>query len=780
MTSVCIGVHVYEDPLRLRATLESLSANTSTPYSLILLPDGPDRATANELTRLSHFPQSPSQQAVGAAASFNRLASNSDAEVVILLESGSVVGRSWLDGILSALGADSSHGIAGPSTNHCWNEQCLAQGGVSVNPATATLADVNRVADSIRQRFGSATRYLEPLHSLADFCYAVRHDVIQCLGAADEAYGLGPCWEMDYNIRAARAGFRGVWACGSYVHRAAFGRRRAREETRRFDFSKQRYQDKFCALHLRHLSSTYEAHCKGDACEHFAPADLIQIRNTPTASFTIPTRVSLQVENPVPLVSCIMVTSNRPEFVQQSILFFQRQTYPNRELLILDDSTVEDLTLLISGDERIRYFRLPNKLSIGAKRNRGCELARGTFIAQWDDDDWYAPDRLRAQIEPLLSGTAQISALSAGVFLDLNRWQFWRVTPDLHRCMFVGDVHGGTLVYLRSVFDRGVRYPDRSIAEDAWFLWHAAQHGARVKKVNGDDLFVYIRHAASSWVFRCGEFVDPKGWLRVESPAALEGDIDFYRRHSSAAPACSPPSDQPLVSCIMPTANRRGFVRHAIEFFQRQDYENRELLVLDDGTDSVSDLMPDDARVRYVPLHDRASLGAKRNHGCRLAAGDFILHWDDDDWMSPSRISIQIQALRSRPDIDICGLSQLYFYEPARGSAWLYTHPPGSRAWLSGNTLCYRKSLWKNHAFPEINEGEDTLFVWSLNERQMLALKDPTFFVATVHGHNTSSKRTYTPGWNSIPQDIIASLIGEQFEAYRSHLQSAQFMATSL
>jgi GT2 family glycosyltransferase len=80
----------------------------------------------------------------------------------------------------------------------------------------------------VEQHFGSTIRMLEPLHSLADFCYAVRRDVIETIGATDEVYGLGPCWEMDYNVRAARAGFRGVWACGALCpprtfHHAACG-----------------------------------------------------------------------------------------------------------------------------------------------------------------------------------------------------------------------------------------------------------------------------------------------------------------------------------------------------------------------------------------------------------------------------------------------------------------------------------------------------------------------------------------------------------------------------
>ena len=50
----------------------------------------------------------------------------------------------------------------------------------------------------------------------------------------------------------------------------------------------------------------------------------------------------------------------------------------------------------------------------------------------------------------------------------------------------------------------------------------------------------------------------------------------------------------------MPTYNRRPFVPHAIEYFLRQDYENKELIVVDDGTDSISDLIPHDDRIRYI------------------------------------------------------------------------------------------------------------------------------------------------------------------------------------
>src|SRR5262249_28054831 len=103
----------------------------------------------------------------------------------------------------------------------------------------------------------------------------------------------------------------------------------------------------------------------------------------------------------------------------------------------------------------------------------------------------------------------------------------------------------------------------------------------------------------------------------------------------------STPSPQPLVSCIMPTYNRRPFVPRAITSSLRRDPPHREWVGGDDGADAVCDLAPAAPQVRYVRLPRRLSLGAKRNECVRQAGGDIIVHWDDDDWHAPHRLSYQ-------------------------------------------------------------------------------------------------------------------------------------------
>ena len=80
-------------------------------------------------------------------------------------------------------------------------------------------------------------------------------------------------------------------------------------------------------------------------------------------------------------------------------------------------------------------------------------------------------------------------------------------------------------------------------------------------------------------------------------------------------------SDPALVSCIMPTSNRRHLVAQAIAYFLRQDYPRKELIVVDDGDDCIADLVPSDARLRYIRLERRTPLGAKRNLGLPCEPG---------------------------------------------------------------------------------------------------------------------------------------------------------------
>jgi predicted O-methyltransferase YrrM len=216
----------------------------------------------------------------------------------------------------------------------------------------------------------------------------------------------------------------------------------------------------------------------------------------------------------------------------------------------------------------------------------------------------------------------------------------------------------------------------------------------------------------------------------------------------------------PLVSCVMPTYDRRALVPTAIAGFLRQDRPDAELLVVDDGPKSLADLIPDDPRVRHLRLDRRLSIGAKRNLGCDAARGALIANWDDDDWYAPWRLSCEIAALEES-GADVVGLNHLLYLEPAARRAWRYAWPPHGRPWLHDAVLLFTRDLWRRNPFPDTSRGIDCRFLWSPVRKRIKAIPDERFYVGIIHSTNTSPKNTRHGLWSPHPMQAIEALMGD-------------------
>jgi glycosyltransferase involved in cell wall biosynthesis len=222
---------------------------------------------------------------------------------------------------------------------------------------------------------------------------------------------------------------------------------------------------------------------------------------------------------------------------------------------------------------------------------------------------------------------------------------------------------------------------------------------------------------------------------------------------------------EPLISCIMPTRNRPQFVPQAVWYFLRQDYERRELVVVDDGRTPVRHLLPDDERIRYLRLDRRATVGEKRNIACQAARGELIAHWDDDDWMSPRRLTVQVGELAAA-GADVCGLRELLHYRLEAGEAWLYRAKAGGRPWVAGGTLVYHRSVWERHRFPQVNVGEDLTWVQRLGHDRVRPVGDGSLYLALIHRGNTAAKNLAPPRWERRSLDEVRERLSWDREFY--------------
>ena len=101
------------------------------------------------------------------------------------------------------------------------------------------------------------------------------------------------------------------------------------------------------------------------------------------------------------LVSVIVPTCNRSEILSETIKSILSQTYPNFELIVVDDGSTDDTKNIVSGfnDSRIEYVYIRNWGGPARPRNIGIKKAKGNYIAFCDDDDIWHPEKLFYQIK---------------------------------------------------------------------------------------------------------------------------------------------------------------------------------------------------------------------------------------------------------------------------------------------------------------------------------------------------------------------------------------------
>jgi glycosyltransferase involved in cell wall biosynthesis len=221
---------------------------------------------------------------------------------------------------------------------------------------------------------------------------------------------------------------------------------------------------------------------------------------------------------------------------------------------------------------------------------------------------------------------------------------------------------------------------------------------------------------------------------------------------------------EPLVSCIIPACSSRRFVGQSVSYFLRQDYPAKELIIIDDGRESLADLIPHHSSIQYIRLDTPRPLGAKRNLACEIARGGLIAHWSDTAWIAPDRLSRQVTTLQTAR-AKVCGAAELLHYHPTAGQAWLYRHQnPGP--WLADSTLLYDRAIWNRHPFVSEDDTENSPFVRQLPLGDLHAIDDASFTIALLHNSYAVDRLARDPRWQQRPVNDVSRLFGSDRDFY--------------
>jgi glycosyltransferase involved in cell wall biosynthesis len=225
--------------------------------------------------------------------------------------------------------------------------------------------------------------------------------------------------------------------------------------------------------------------------------------------------------------------------------------------------------------------------------------------------------------------------------------------------------------------------------------------------------------------------------------------------------------DLPFVSVVTITKNRRSMFAIPLFNWTRLVYpENRlEWVILDDGDDDLSDIIPpDDHRIKYVRC-EKMGVGAKRNRSVELAKYDYIVHMDDDDFYFPHSLLAKIRVLKHYNKQCVYSHNLGVYDILVKTSAIMerYTDVPEL-------TMAYTKAFWESRKFG--NAPYESYNMVRKREKDMV--KIPFWFNAIACTHDTNYtqrlKSISISSGNARPAPPVESLFDTDFKIILGHV----------
>ena len=123
----------------------------------------------------------------------------------------------------------------------------------------------------------------------------------------------------------------------------------------------------------------------------------------------------------------------------------------------------------------------------------------------------------------------------------------------------------------------------------------------------------------------------------------------------------------PLVSVIIPTHNRGWVLSEAIDSVLAQDFQDYELIVVDDGsTDDTREILDTYGRDIIVLHQTNKGVSAARNQGIAQAGGQLLAFLDSDDIWLPRKLSQQVDFFKLHPDAVINQTEEIWIRNDVR------------------------------------------------------------------------------------------------------------------
>ena len=388
-----------------------------------------------------------------------------------------------------------------------------------------------------------------------------------------------------------------------------------------------------------------------------------------------------------PRVTIMIPAYNASKYLREAIDSALAQTYPNIEILVINDGSNDKgktEKIAKSYGDKIRYYYKENG-GVSSALNFGISKMTGDYFSWLSHDDKYYPQKIEKQIKYLEDNnlTDKNVILYSDYDLMDNHSRVFATSIKNHQelvdkpeyCLLRGSINGLSLLIPKEAFKECGIFDEKLKCAQDYELWERMQK--KYKFVHQEEILVTTRlheeqqgNTSKRMLTEGNEF-----WINLikhvprERKEQLEGtEYNFYSEMYDFLKTT--PYELTMkyvqgemekiekkhidelknikVSIIIPFYNRIEMVVRAIDTALNQTHKNIEIILVDDGsTDNLEQIKTITSEhnniIKYIRVEKNRGASHARNVGIKAATGEYIAFLDSDDCFKKEKIEKQLK-----------------------------------------------------------------------------------------------------------------------------------------
>jgi glycosyltransferase involved in cell wall biosynthesis len=207
----------------------------------------------------------------------------------------------------------------------------------------------------------------------------------------------------------------------------------------------------------------------------------------------------------------IIACTNREKFVSNIIANFQKQTLPEKELILVLNSAKMNYNQikreLEEAELNSQLLQFPDEMSLGECLNKGGEQASSEYIGKMDDDDYYGHNYLTEAYEALVQTKADLVGKGSFYIFFKEKQELrlynphhensWIINNGKNRYRTSDFLSGATLIFKKDLL-KNITFPHVNQGEDSGFQRRCFENHVKMYSLS-KEYYVYVRYGTSHY-----------------------------------------------------------------------------------------------------------------------------------------------------------------------------------------------------------------------------------------------------------------------------------------